>query len=160
MPVSPAFRPSVRHEALGSAFYDGVAPASFPRHILRYRNDRAARSIGLDTLSDEEWIAHFGAFEPLPGSLAAPLALRYHGHQFRTYNLDLGDGRGFLFAQAHDLVDGRLLDLGTKGSGRTPWSRGADGRLFRSLPRLYSPHRGGRSDLETDRRPRLLVGLP
>jgi uncharacterized protein YdiU (UPF0061 family) len=49
MPVSPAFRPSVRHEALGSAFYDGVAPASFPRHILRYRNDRAARSIGLDT---------------------------------------------------------------------------------------------------------------
>ena len=45
------------------------------------------------------------------------------------YNPDLGDGRGFLFAQMHDLVDGRLLDLGTKGSGRTPWSRGGDGRL-------------------------------
>ena len=80
-------------------------------------------------LTDAEWIGHFGRFEPLPGSFAQPLALRYHGHQFRTYNPELGDGRGFLFAQLHDLEDGRLLDLGTKGSGRTPWSRTADGRL-------------------------------
>ena len=57
------------------------------------------------------------------------MALRYHGHQFRHYNPDLGDGRGFLFAQLHDLADGRLLDLGTKGSGTTPWSRAGDGRL-------------------------------
>ena len=78
---------------------------------------------------DDEWIDHFGRFEPLPGSFGKPLALRYHGHQFRTYNPELGDGRGFLFAQLHDLRDGRLLDLGTKGSGRTPWSRTADGRL-------------------------------
>ena len=68
-------------------------------------------------------------FEPLPGSLPEPLALRYHGHQFRAYNEELGDGRGFLFAQMHDLQDGRLLDLGTKGSGTTPWSRSGDGRL-------------------------------
>ena len=81
------------------------------------------------TLTDEEWLEHFGRFEPLPGSFAEPLALRYHGHQFQVYNPQLGDGRGFLFAQLHDLVDGRLLDLGTKGSGRTPWSRGGDGRL-------------------------------
>ena len=66
---------------------------------------------------------------PLPGSFPEPLALRYHGHQFQTYNPELGDGRGFLFAQLHDGVDGRLLDLGTKGSGRTPWSRAGDGRL-------------------------------
>ena len=33
-----------------------------------------------------------------------PLALRYHGHQFQTYNPDLGDGRGFLFAQLDDLA--------------------------------------------------------
>jgi len=64
----------------------------------------------------------------LPGSLEAPLALRYHGHQFRTYNPDLGDGRGFLFAQCRD-ARGRLMDLGTKGSGTTPWSRAGDGRL-------------------------------
>jgi hypothetical protein len=54
---------------------------------------------------------------------------RLHGHQFRSYNADLGDGRGFLFAQVHDRRDGRLLDFGTKGSGTTPWSRSADGRL-------------------------------
>jgi len=38
------------------------------------------------------------------------------------------DGRGFLAAQLEDDA-GRLLDLGTKGSGRTPWSRDGDGRL-------------------------------
>ena len=75
-----------------------------------------------------EWSAHFGRFEPLPDSLAAPLALRYHGHQFRVYNPDIGDGRGFLFAQLRD-ERGRLLDLGTKGSGTTPYSRSGDGRL-------------------------------
>ena len=68
-------------------------------------------------------------FHPLPGSHPAPLALRYHGHQFRSYNPELGDGRGFLYAQLHDVMDGRLLDLGTKGSGTTPWSRAGDGKL-------------------------------
>ena len=117
------------HADLGDGFFDLVKPAVFPQTILRYRNQRAAASIGLDLLSDEQWLAHFGRFEPLPGSFEQPLALRYHGHQFQTYNADLGDGRGFLFAQAHDLADGRLLDFGTKGSGKTPWSRGGDGRL-------------------------------
>ena len=55
--------------------------------------------------------------------------MRYHGHQFRVYNPDLGDGRGFLFAQLREAGTGRLLDLGTKGSGQTPWSRVGDGRL-------------------------------
>ena len=113
---------------LGPAFYDAVAPADFPQTILRFRNDRAAATIGLDTLGGDEWLRHFGRFRPLPGSLETPLALRYHGHQFRTYNPDLGDGRGFLFAQCDDDA-GRLMDLGTKGSGTTPWSRAGDGRL-------------------------------
>ncbi len=64
----------------------------------------------------------------MPGNLPEPLALRYHGHQFRVYNPDIGDGRGFLFAQLRD-AEGRLLDLGTKGSGQTPYSRFGDGRL-------------------------------
>ncbi|NEU12807.1 YdiU family protein [Methylobacterium sp. BTF04] len=128
MPIDSA-RPAQRHADLGPAFYDVVAPARFPETVLRYRNAAWAARVGLDTLTPEEWLAHFGRFEPLPGSFPAPLALRYHGHQFRSYNPDLGDGRGFLFAQVHDLLDGRLLDLGTKGSGRTPWSRTADGRL-------------------------------
>ncbi len=94
---------------------------------MRYRDDKVARSIGL-ALSNEAWIEHFGCFKPLDGSLNQPLALRYHGHQFQHYNHELGDGRGFLFAQLQDKA-GRLLDLGTKGSGQTPYSRRGDGRL-------------------------------
>jgi uncharacterized protein YdiU (UPF0061 family) len=122
------FRPARAILALGPDFYNPVAPATWPAHILRFRNDRAAAEIGLDGLSDSQWVEHFGQFEPLPGSLEQPLALRYHGHQFRTYNPDLGDGRGFLFAQCLDDRN-RLMDLGTKGSGTTPWSRAGDGRL-------------------------------
>ena len=128
MPLSPAYRASTSHAALGPEFYDVVAAAVFPDHILRYRNQRVAKTVGLDTLSDEEWIAHFGRFVPLSANFEQPLALRYHGHQFRVYNPELGDGRGFLFAQLYD-DKGRLLDLATKGSGKTPWSRTADGRL-------------------------------
>jgi uncharacterized protein YdiU (UPF0061 family) len=107
---------------------DEVEPAQFPRHDVRFRNQRWAKAVGLGDLSEEQWQAHFGRFEPLAANLPQPLALKYHGHQFRTYNPEIGDGRGFLFAQLRD-ADGRLLDLGTKGSGLTPYSRTADGRL-------------------------------
>ncbi len=113
---------------LGEKIGDVVEPADFPQMVLRWRNDQAAQEVGLDTLSDTDWIKHFGRFQPLSGSLDRPLALRYHGHQFRVYNPEIGDGRGFLFAQLRD-NQGRLLDLGTKGSGQTPYSRFGDGRL-------------------------------
>ncbi|MBB4838677.1 uncharacterized protein YdiU (UPF0061 family) [Sphingomonas kyeonggiensis] len=122
------FTPQQAILELGDSFYDPVAAARFPQTILRFRNDRAAAQVGLEGLSDEQWIAHFGRFEPLKGSLPTPLALRYHGHQFRVYNPEIGDGRGFLFAQMRD-DKGRLIDLGTKGSGQTPYSRFGDGRL-------------------------------
>jgi serine/tyrosine/threonine adenylyltransferase len=127
MPVSAAYRPEPQFFDLGEDYGDAVRAAEFPKTIVRFRNDRAAAEVGLETLTDAEWIAHFGRFDPLPGQ-PGPIAMRYHGHQFRTYNPDLGDGRGFLAAQI-SATDGRLLDLGTKGSGQTPWSRGADGRL-------------------------------
>ena len=109
----------------GEGFYDVVALADFPEVIPRFFNQRWADRVGLGAVDVAQ---AFGRFEPLAGNLAAPLALRYHGHQFRHYNPDLGDGRGFLFAQVRG-DDGRLLDLGTKGSGTTPWSRRGDGRL-------------------------------
>jgi uncharacterized protein YdiU (UPF0061 family) len=114
--------------SLGEAFFDPVEAADFPQTVLRFRNDRWAPAVGLAGLSEAEWLRHFGRFEPLPDNLPQPLALRYHGHQFRVYNPDIGDGRGFLFAQLRDGA-GRLLDLGTKGSGQTPYSRFGDGRL-------------------------------
>jgi len=122
------YRPETAILSLGDAFYDPVRPADFPQAILRFRNDRRAEAVGLAGLDDERWLAHFARFVPLPENLPEPLALRYHGHQFRVYNPDIGDGRGFLFAQLRDGGD-RLLDLGTKGSGRTPYSRFGDGRL-------------------------------
>ncbi|MES2342364.1 MAG: YdiU family protein [Pseudomonadota bacterium] len=129
MPVSSAYRPDPRLPSLGPAFADPVAAADFPQTLLRFRNHRAAASVGLETLTDAEWVAHFGRFQPLPGNIDPPLAQRYHGHQFRVYNPDLGDGRGFTFAQMREVGTDRLLDLGTKGSGTTPWSRSGDGRL-------------------------------
>ncbi len=148
MPVTPRYRPAPRYATLGEGFADPVRPAQFPLEKQRFWNDRWAARAGLGELTGAERAAHFCKFEPLPGNLPEPLAMRYHGHQFGMYNPALGDGRGFLFAQ---LVDpgpdegaaplanpgpddrpseaGRLLDLATKGSGTTPYSRDGDGRL-------------------------------
>jgi uncharacterized protein YdiU (UPF0061 family) len=128
LPQPATYTPETAILSLGEAFYDPVEAADFPQTILRFRNDRWAPAVGLEGLSEQEWLGHFGRFEPLAGTLPEPLALRYHGHQFRSYNPDIGDGRGFLFAQLRDGA-GRLLDLGTKGSGQTPYSRFGDGRL-------------------------------
>jgi uncharacterized protein YdiU (UPF0061 family) len=105
-----------------------VPAADFPSATLRFRNHRWDRAVGLENLSEDQWINHFGRFAPLADNLQQPLALKYHGHQFRVYNPEIGDGRGFLFAQMRDSA-GRLLDCGTKGSGTTPFSRAGDGRL-------------------------------
>jgi uncharacterized protein YdiU (UPF0061 family) len=128
MALAQSYRPDVTIFELGEEFYDPVEPAKFPQCTLRFLNRRAAETVGLDDFTQGEWAAHFCRFEPLSNNLNQPLALRYHGHQFRVYNPDIGDGRGFLFAQLRD-ERGRLLDLGTKGSGQTPYSRTADGRL-------------------------------
>lgn len=113
---------------LGSDFFDPVEAASFPKQILRFRNHLAANEIQLDKLTEDEWKSHFCFFKPLPNNISQPLALRYHGHQFQHYNPDLGDGRGFLFAQLQGR-NSKIYDLGTKGSGQTPYSRAGDGRL-------------------------------
>ena len=127
-PAPGDYRPARVLLELSEWLADPVTPADFPRTDLRWRNDRWAATVGLDGLSDADWVRHFARFEPLPDTLPHPLALRYHGHQFRVYNPEIGDGRGFTFAQMRD-GRGRLLELGTKGSGRTPYSRTADGRL-------------------------------
>ena len=127
-PQDASYRPDPAIAAISGWIGDAVEPAAFPAHQLRFRNSRWDRAVGLGDLSDKAWLDHFGRFFPLPDNLPQPLALKYHGHQFRTYNPEIGDGRGFLFGQLRD-GRGRLLDLGTKGSGRTPYSRTADGRL-------------------------------
>lgn len=128
VPAPAPYRPEIPIRDLAAWLGDRVEAARFPAPVLRLRNEHWAAAVGLSGLSDEDWLRHFAAFESLPHNLPHPLALRYHGHQFRVYNPDIGDGRGFLFAQLR-YGAGRLLDLGTKGSGTTPYSRTADGRL-------------------------------
>ncbi|MGC9503961.1 protein adenylyltransferase SelO [Baaleninema sp.] len=113
-------------ESLGEGYYDIVAAAEFPTHILRFRNDRVLPLLGLDPdrVSNTHFIEAFGEFR---ASLPC-LAMCYHGYQFGEYNPQLGDGRGFLYGQVRG-TDGELYDFGTKGSGTTPYSRGGDGRL-------------------------------
>ena len=117
------------HETLGENFFTRVTAAKFNTLIKRYRNQEAAKTVSLNHLPDDQWRSYFGSFVPFPNSFKMPLALCYHGHQFGMYNSEIGDGRGFLYAQLRENGTNRLLDLGTKGSGTTPFSRGGDGRL-------------------------------
>ncbi len=127
-PQPAPYRPDPQIREIAGWIGDPVPAAPFPEARLRFRNQRWAEAVGLGQFGDDAWISHFARFEPLPDNLPEPLALRYHGHQFRVYNPEIGDGRGFLYAQLRD-GDGRLLDFGTKGSGQTPYSRRGDGRL-------------------------------
>lgn len=127
-PQAAIYSPDPAIEELADWLGTPVEAANFPATTLRFRNDRAADCVGLSGLSNDKWQRHFGRFERLEGNIRQPLALKYHGHQFRVYNPEIGDGRGFLFAQMRDANE-RLLDLGTKGSGTTPYSRSGDGRL-------------------------------
>ncbi|HLP91297.1 MAG TPA: YdiU family protein [Nostocaceae cyanobacterium] len=113
-------------ESLGSDYYDQVEADEFPQHILRWRNDTLLTRLGLEPqqVKDEDFITAFGKFQ----GRKPFLALRYHGYQFGEYNPQLGDGRGFLYGQVRG-TDNELYDFGTKGSGRTPYSRGGDGML-------------------------------
>jgi serine/tyrosine/threonine adenylyltransferase len=131
---------------LGNDYYDDVAAEDFPQHTLRWRNDDILAQLGLDpaNVSNTDFIEAFGQFSGHPHPL---LALRYHGYQFGNYNPGLGDGRGFLYGQVRG-VDGELYDFGTKGSGRTPYSRGGDGMLtlkggMREVLAAESLHRMG-----------------
>jgi serine/tyrosine/threonine adenylyltransferase len=132
--------------ALGNEFYDDVPAAEFSKHLLRWRNNDILTQLGLDPtqVSDPNFVEAFGQFI---GRDQPFLALCYHGYQFGQYNPGLGDGRGFLYGQVRGL-DGELYDFGTKGSGRTPYSRGGDGMLtlkggIREVLAAESLHRMG-----------------
>ncbi|MEB3308667.1 MAG: YdiU family protein [Snowella sp.] len=122
--LSLPYEPAI--ESLGNEYFDVVEAAQFPQHLLRFRNDALLPKLGLDpqVVTDDQFIEAFGQFQ----GVRPFLSLRYHGYQFGTYNPFLGDGRGFLYGQVWG-TDGQLYDFGTKGSGRTPYSRTADGRL-------------------------------
>ncbi len=99
-------------------------PVQAPELLLF--NDELAAQLGLDAeaLNSPAGAALLGGNRPLPGG--EPLAQAYAGHQFGNPTM-LGDGRAVLLGEQLT-PDGRRRDIQLKGSGRTPFSRGGDGR--------------------------------
>ena len=108
-------------------FYTAWQPATVPAPRLLFLNDALAAELGLDAsaLRDEAGASLF-AGNALPEG-AEPIAQAYAGHQFGGFSPQLGDGRALLLGELIDR-DGRRRDIAFKGSGRTPFSRGGDGK--------------------------------
>jgi uncharacterized protein YdiU (UPF0061 family) len=102
-----------------------AADVADPRILVL--NEDLALELGLDpeALGTPEGAALLVGTAPPAG--AQPVAMAYAGHQFGGYSPRLGDGRALLLGEL-TTPDGRLLDLHLKGSGRTPFARGGDGR--------------------------------
>ncbi|WAJ29230.1 protein adenylyltransferase SelO [Antarcticirhabdus aurantiaca] len=112
---------------LPERFFVSVAPREVPAPRILKLNRPLAAELGLDTQAlDSVQGAEILAGMRAPEG-AASIALAYAGHQFGHFVPQLGDGRALLLGEVVD-VHGRRRDLQLKGSGPTPFSRGADGR--------------------------------
>ena len=78
-PQAAIYKPEPAIQSIADWLGAEVEAADFLEAKVRFRNDRAAASVGLANLSDDEWTQHFGRFAPLEGNLQSPLALKYHG---------------------------------------------------------------------------------
>jgi uncharacterized protein YdiU (UPF0061 family) len=120
---------------LAADFHAPQAPAPLPDPYLIAFNPDLGRGFGLpDAPSAADVDALCGNRVP---AHIQPVAAVYAGHQFGVYVPQLGDGRALLLG---DLIDehGARHELQLKGAGRTPFSRGADGRaVLRSTIREY-----------------------
>ncbi|MFT3666735.1 protein adenylyltransferase SelO [Piscinibacter sp.] len=119
------FDHSYARELPGASVAWQPAPAAAPR--LLFFNDALADELGLDAraLREADAAALFCG-NTLPSD-AQPVAQAYAGHQFGGFSPQLGDGRALLLGELIDR-DGRRRDIAFKGSGRTPFSRGGDGK--------------------------------
>ncbi|WP_439096863.1 protein adenylyltransferase SelO [Bacillus massiliigorillae] len=111
---------------LPKLFYKNMNPTPVKSPQLIILNQSLAKSLGLnpDKLQSEDAIAVFAGNKIPEG--AEPLAQAYAGHQFGHFNM-LGDGRAILLGE-QITPQGERHDIQLKGSGRTPYSRGGDGR--------------------------------
>jgi serine/tyrosine/threonine adenylyltransferase len=108
-------------------FYVPRQPAVVPAPRLLFLNDSLAQELGLDLTSlDTTGSAAIFAGNTLPDG-AEPLAQAYAGHQFGGFSPQLGDGRALLLGEVVDR-QGHRRDIAFKGSGRTPFARGGDGK--------------------------------
>ena len=125
MTLSISFQNTYAH--LPERFFARTDPTPVKAPSLLQLNLALADELGLDP----DALAGPDGVEALAGNRlpanAAPLSQAYAGHQFGHFNPQLGDGRAVLLGEILGR-DGRRFDLQLKGSGRTKWSRGGDGR--------------------------------
>lgn len=111
---------------LPSSFYSMVKPNPVPNPRIVLFNEEVAHQLGL---KESDFQSEIG-LATLAGNYfpndVTPIAQAYAGHQFGHFTM-LGDGRAMLIGE-HITPDGQRVDLQLKGSGRTPYSRGGDGR--------------------------------
>ncbi|OPA77094.1 hypothetical protein BFG05_04030 [Campylobacter pinnipediorum subsp. pinnipediorum] len=116
------------YEQLPKRFYSFAKNSAFPKSSLVIYNEDLAKQLGiseeLKKLSDEQKSELFVGNTFLDGM--RPISQAYAGHQF-GYFTTLGDGRAILLAE-QNTADGKTYDIQLKGSGRTPYSRGGDGK--------------------------------
>ncbi|MCC6992987.1 MAG: YdiU family protein [Deltaproteobacteria bacterium] len=127
--------------ALPEPFYARVAAEPLQSPYLVGFNPAAAELLGLHpaAASEADFVRAIAGARPIAGT--DPVALRYSGHQFGVYVPQLGDGRALLLGEVvrdGPGPDGLRTEVQLKGSGRTPFSRGGDGRaVLRSTIREY-----------------------
>ena len=120
---------------LPERFFAKQEPARVPEaKLIRFNRELAVKlSIDADWLESADGVAML-AGNTIPEG-AEPIAQVYAGHQFGGFSPVLGDGRAILLGEVID-TDGARYDLQLKGSGRTPFSRGGDGKSARGpVPR-------------------------
>jgi len=117
------------YASLPQGFFHAVTPNKVSAPELLAWNSELASELGLDGLgSDEQVLAdYFSGNTALPQS--QPIATAYAGHQFGHFVPQLGDGRAVLLGET-TAKDGERYDIQLKGSGRTPFSRGGDGKSW------------------------------
>jgi uncharacterized protein YdiU (UPF0061 family) len=111
---------------LPETFFERIDPEPVAAPALIRLNRPLAARLELDLPeSDADLAAIFTGNRLLPGS--EPIAQAYAGHQFGQFVPQLGDGRAHLLGEAANAA-GERFDIQLKGSGRTRFSRGGDGR--------------------------------
>ncbi|MFO0762858.1 MAG: YdiU family protein [Byssovorax sp.] len=111
---------------LPDRFFARVKPTPVARPVLLAINDELASFLGWEEADRAANSADFFTGNRLPEG-AEPIALAYAGHQFGSFVPQLGDGRAILLGEVRGR-DGKRYDVQLKGAGRTPFSRGGDGR--------------------------------
>ena len=101
-------------------------PDVAPDPVLLQLNHALAADLGLDAATLAPHAARLFSGAVVPAG-AMPIAQAYAGHQFGGFSPQLGDGRALLLGEVID-TSGRRRDIALKGSGRTPFSRGGDGK--------------------------------